>query len=273
MRPLTPGNRDVITGLMPHINSAIKTSPCACADLDVEAMLNMILDHGLDTNTRVTNFLALSNTSEIGLRKAIYGKMKDPALRPLLIKTLQQYVPDADIERHNSLLNHVFQECGLAENVRVCGQIAVAHTALLRYLWTFATSLTRFTHGEGEPANMLELMRLFSTTSPFVSTSITKSPWFETLDTFYTIRVTDAHRKRATPVTYTSAFAINDQETLGGFASYLYFEDEVRIENGTPIEPGTADMTFLLSATAPKSGIDRLVSKHSPPGTVSVRRL
>jgi len=201
---------------MPHINSAIMTSPRTCADLDVEAMLNMILDHGLDTNTRVTNFLALSNTSEIGLRKAICGKTKDPAPRPLLVKTLQQYVPDAGIEGHDSLLNRVFQECGLAESVRVCEQIAVAYTALLRYLWTFATSLTRFTHGEGEPANMLELMGLFSATSPFVSTSITKSPWFETLDTFYTIGATDACRKRATPVTYTSAFAINDPETLGG---------------------------------------------------------
>lgn len=271
MNPDPVERQDVIAGLMPHIKCAIQTSPCACADLDVKVMLETILDNGLDPNTRIARFLSLSQTAEAKLRNAIYGKMRDPVLRPLLIKAFRQQVPTADIREHNAFLNNTFQECGLSRTVQACEQVAVAYTALLRYLWPRATSLTRFIEGEGELNHMLESRRFFSTMRPFVSTSITRSPWFEMRNVFYSIRVTDAYRKRAVPVIYTSAFAINCPETLGGYTSYLYFEDEVRLENGTPITPGTVDITFILDATVPKSRIDALVSRYSPLGTVSVR--
>lgn len=271
MKPDLARSQDEIAELMLHIERAARDSPCTCADLDAEAMLEIILDNGMDPNTRIARFLELSRATEARLRDAVYGKMRDPALRPLLIKTFHQHVPTADIGRRNAFLNHAFQECGLSKIVQAGEQVAVAYTALLRYLWPRTTTLTRFVEGESESRCMLESMQFFSTGHTFVSTSMTRSPWFEGCNTFYSIRVTDAYRKHAVPVSYTSAFAINSPETLDGATSYLYFEDEVRLENGTPITPGTVDVTFILDAAAPKSRIDALVSRYSPLGTVRIR--
>ena len=117
---------------------------------------------------------------------------------------------------------------------------------------------------------MLNTYQLRSKYRPFVSTSITESPWLNNLKVFYHITLTDKYRKCASVLTYTSVFALTTPETFDGFKTYEHFEDEVRLLNGTQIEKGTLEITFRYGALPPKSIVNELVEKYAPLGSVHI---
>ena len=269
MDPGALGRQDLIAAITPHVNSAIKTSPCTCAYLRPERVLELAIKYGLDPN-RISNFRALSDTTRSNFALEASRQMRDPKKMSLIDKTYHTAVPAADVPSRNKLINLMFQECGLVDVVLDCEEIAVSYTAVLRYMWTQSRTLTRHTSGEREPESLLKTMRFRSINHPFMSASITSSPWFTGYPISYTIRVTDEYRKHAFPLTYTSVFAVDRPESTHGLKEYQYLEDEVRIENDTPIEPGTVDITFHHGASLPASRIAGLASKYAPLGSVRV---
>lgn len=255
--------RDLIAAVSPHVNSAIADSPCTCADLRQSVILATVLAHGLDPLTRLKWFMAQSRVAQSQFWAALSPCRRDPRLASMIKKTYVPGAPDHDAPGLNEKLNSLFLECGIAQVVGKCEELAVAYNAALRYAWTRASVLTRFTKGEGELECMLRNLAFMSRNHPFVSTSLTQSPWFTHYDIFYTIKVTDAYRKLALPLTHTSHFAITQPETMRGFKSYAFFEDKVRIPNGTPIGQDTLDLTFYVGTPMPKSRIDSLVAKYA----------
>jgi len=262
--------RDLVNAIMPHVCAAIAASPCTCADLRPERILETVLAHGLDPLTRLGWFMAQSRVAQSRFWAAMAACRHDARLDSMVKRTYISNAPDRDVPALNERLNSLFLECGIAGVVGKCEELAVAYSAALRYAWTQAGALTRFTRGEGELESMLGNCVFLSINNPFVSASVTKSPWFADYDIFYIIKITDAYRRCALPLTYTSHFAATRPETLRGFKSYALFEDEVRIPNGTPIEPGTIGITFRVRRPMPKPRLDALIEKYAPIGTVSV---
>jgi len=84
------------------------------------------------------------------------------------------------------------------------------------------------------------------------------------------IKLTDAYRRRASPIVHTSVFSTDFPETALGYKECEFFEDEVRLENGVPVEPGTLEMTFRFDARPPQRRIDDLVAKYRPLGPVHI---
>lgn len=269
MDPSVPDGQDPIAEFTPHAESAIRTSPCACADPRLERVLDMATRYGLGSN-RISNFSMLSDTTTSKFRLALSRKKRDPKMRSIIDKAYHTTVTPDDVPRRNKVINSMLQECGLVDIALECEEVAVSYTAVLRYLWTQSKTLTRYTSVEKEPESMLETMLLRSICRCFVSTSITRSPWFTSYPISYTIRITDEYRKHAFPLTYTSVFATDYPEATRGLKNYQFFEDEVRIENGTPIEPGTIDITFHPNAALPASRIAGLASKYALLGKVRV---
>lgn len=269
MDPSALEEQDPIAAITPHAESAIRTSPFTCGGLRLEPVLEMAVRHGLGPN-RISSFSALSHTTRSKFFRAISHQTHDPKMRSVIDKAYHTEVPSDDVPRRNKLINSMLQECGLVGVALECETVAVSYTAVLRYLWAQSETLTRFTSRENELENLLKTMRFYSIFHPFVSASITRSPWFVDHPISYTIQITDACRKQAFPLTYTSVFAVDRPETTRGLKKYLYLEDEVRIENGTPIEPGTVDITFHPNAAIPASRIGSLASKYAPLGKVRV---
>jgi len=264
-----PNRQDLIAAITPHVESAIRTSPCTCTDLRPERVLDIALENGLGPD-RISNFRALCDATRSNFALAVSRKKHDPKMMSLIDNAYRTSVPAPDVPRRNMLINSMLEECGLVDVVLECEEAAVSYTAVLRYLWTQCDTLNRHTGGEAELESLLETMRFHSILRSFVSASITSSPWLEAYPISYSIRVTDAYRKHAFPLTYTSVFAVDRPETTRGLKDYLFLEDEVRIENGTPIEPGTVDITFHPNARLPASRIGGLASKYAPLGRVRV---
>jgi len=269
MDPKALDRQDLIAAITPHIDSAIRTSPCTCANLRPGRVMDMALRNGLGPN-RIVRFLSSSHADRSRFQLELSRKRRDPKTRSVIDKAYHTAAPPEDVLRRNEIINSMFHECGLAGVALECEEVAVSYTAVLRYLWEKSDTLTRHTSAEAEPESMLETMLFRSIYRRFVSTSITSSPWFVGYPISYTIRVTDAYRKRAFPLTYTSVFATDYPEATRGLKNYQFFEDEVRIENGTPIEPGTVDITFHPSAAIPASQMAGLASKYALLGKVRV---
>lgn len=269
MDPSALNGQDPIAAITPHAESAIGTSPYTCADLRLETVLEMAVRHGLGPN-RISSFSALTDATRAKFSLEVSRKRRDPKMRSIIDKAYHTEAPADDVPHRNELINSMLQECDLADVALECETVAVSYTAALRYLWPQTKTLTRHTSVIAEPESMLETMLFRSICRHFVSTSITSSPWFTDYPISYTIRVTDAYRRRAFPLTYTSVFATDYPEVTRGLKNYRFFEDEVRIENETPIEPGTVDITFHQNAAIPASRIKGLASKYAPLGKVHV---
>ncbi len=102
----------------------------------------------------------------------------------------------------------------------------------------------------------------------FVSTSVTQSPWLDHRDVSYRIKVTKQYRKRLFPLSHTSVFAIPRPETLRSSKSFFVLEDEIRVENGTPLEEGTLEITFHPKAPIPNSQTGEITKRYAPLGPV-----
>ncbi len=260
----------LIASLSPHIEAAIRASPCTCALLRPDVILGMVIRHGLDSQRRIPEFRQLSNNAQTKFADAV----SDPGKKQLTstqIETLGLLeVPSSEIDEHNNGLNEIFQTHKLGKVVRDFEEVAVAYNASLRYLWTGTTELSRFINGVEELDSMLNTRQFHSNKRNFVSTSITKSPWFVHRTTSYHIRVTDWYRKHALPITHTSVFAIANPEILSGHKSVSFLEDEVRIKNGTTIENDTLKIIFYHQPSTPKSFTGNLIKTYSPLGRVCI---
>lgn len=255
--------------LMPHIHSAIRASPCTCIDLRPAIILGLVLVNGIDPKARIHRFLELARRARDKFHRRMLEK-RDAMPTLALDCVFRQSTHGTHVHARNRFLNSLFLEHNLASMVRDYEEIAVAYNASLRYAWSCSSWLSRFIHGEGELESILHKRHLCSSKKPFVSTSLTRSPWFTHRDVFYMIKLTDAYRRRASPIVHTSVFSTHFPETALGYKECEFFEDEVRLENGVPVEPGTLEMTFRFDARPPQRRIDDLVAKYRPLGPVHI---
>ncbi len=177
-------------------------------------------------------------------------------------------MPASRVNKYNENLNSLYQKYGLDKMVRDCEELAVAYSVSLRHAWDNTTVLSRYVEGVAELDSMLTTREFRSNKHDFVSTSVTQSPWLNNRDVSYRIKVTEQYRKRLFPLSHTSVFAIPDPETLRSSKSFRVLEDEIRMENGTPIEEDTLEITFHSKASISKSRPEEIIEKYAPLGPV-----
>ncbi len=263
-------DRNLIDTLASHIDTAIKASPCTCATLRSDVILELVLKYGLDSRRRIPWFRQLSNDAQEKFGRALLNSGKEQLTNMQIRYIYRTQVPSSEMAERNNKQNDMFQAHKLGNAARDYEEVAVAYNALLRYLWSGATVLSRSIHDSGELNSMLSIHRLRSIRRNFVSTSITQSPWFSHLDVSYRIKVTDRYREHALPLTYTSIFAVARPEVLAGPKSIRYPEDEVRIKNGTSIEKNTLEVFFRFKTPPSKSLTSELIESYSPLGPVHI---
>ncbi len=264
-------DRSLIASLTPYIDAAIRASPCTCATLRSSAILELVLKHGLDSQGRIPEFQQLCYGAQANFSQALSKHMNSPETRSRINDTYHTLVPTSQIGERNDSLNSLYQRYNLGRVVRDCEEIAVAYNASLWYMWDNTTTLSRYMDGNGELESMLATRQFSSNVHEFVATSITQSPWFNDRNVSCSIKVTDHYRKYASPLTYTSVFAISDPEVLPGPKSFRFLEDEIRLKNGTPIEDGTLEITFHCERPMAKSRVRELIEAYAPLGPVYIK--
>ena len=189
-------------------------------------------------------------------------------MRSLADKRYQPYASASRIDGHNENLNSLYGRCGLDKEVRDCEELAVAYSASLRYAWANATTLLRYVEGVAELDSMLETREFRSNGHDFVAASATYSDFLSYRDVSYRITITEQYRKHMFPLTYTSVFATPDPEVLHGRKGFRMLEDEIRMENGTPFEEGTLEITFRSKMSIPNLPPEKIIEKYAPLGQV-----
>ncbi len=270
MNPPNLRDRNLIASLSPHIDAAIRASPCTCATLRHDVILDLVLRHGLDPDRRIPEFLRLCDAAQEKFIHATSRCENRPSAVLKISDVHRPLVPSSEVDERNSRLNDLYQTHKLGLVVRDCEELAAAYNASLWYSWPNATVLSRFIGGYGELKSMLALGKFHSIYHNFVATSITQSSWFIYRPVSYRIKVTDQYRKRASPLTYTSVFAIAHPEVIQGPKSVRYLEDEIRLENGTPIEKDTLEITFYYKTPPSKSHTKDLIETYSSLGPVHI---
>ncbi len=266
----SPNSRDrsLIASLDPHIDAAIKASPCTCATLRRDVILDLVLKHGLDPDRRIPEFLRLCLDAQAKFDQNASDHARYPEMASLTDGNHLAAVPASGIGEYNENLNDLYQRCGLDKMIRDCEELAVAYGASLRHEWANTTVLSRYVGKIAELDNMLATREFRSTGHDFVSTSVTKSRWLNGRDMSYRIKVTEQYREHAFPLSYTSIFATPHPEILRGSKSFCILEDEIRMENGTPIEEGTLEITFHSKKPIPNLQTGEIIKKYEPLGPV-----
>ena len=272
MRDSKSHDRELIARLSAHIDDAIRASPCTCVTLRHDVILTLVLLHGLESERRISAFSELYRARREKFARALLHSMHDPLVRSQINYIYDPLVNSHRLNQHNNVLNSVYVQGNLGEAVRECEELAVAYNASIRHMWTITTALTRHIDGTGELESMLSTFELRSNRNDFVSTSITQSPWFNNRDVFYLIKSIDHYRKYATPLQYVSVFAIAHPELLRGPKSLQYPEDEIRLENGTPIKADTIDIVFRSETPLSDARITDLRKRYAPLGRVRTER-
>ncbi len=268
MNPPNSRDRSLIASLSPHIDAAIRASPCTCVPLRRDVILDLVLRHGLDPDRRIPEFLRLCLDAQAKFGQDTSDHADYPEMTSLADDNYQVMVPASKTGKHNENLNNLYQRYGLGEVVRDCEELAVAYGASLRHAWANTTVLSRYVGDIAELDSMLATREFRSTEHNFVSTSVTKSPWLKDRDISYSIKVTEQYRKHAFPLSHTSVFVTPDPEILQGPKTFRVLEDEIRMENGTPIEEGTLEITFHPKTPIPNSQTEEITKRYAPLGPV-----
>ena len=261
-------DRNLITSLSPHIDAAIRASPCTCATLRRDVILDLVLRHGLDPDRRIPEFRRLCLGAQVKFGQNISDRARYPEMVSLTDGNHLAAVPASGIGEYNENLNNLYQRYGLGKVVRDCEELAVAYSASLRHAWANTTVLSRYVGKIAELDSMLTTREFRSTEHAFVSTSVTHSPWLDHRHMSYRIKVTKQYRKHAFPLSYTSVFATSYPEILRSSKSFRVLEDEIRVENGTPIEEGTLEITFHSKTPIPNLHDGEIIRRYAPLGPV-----
>ncbi len=266
----SPNSRDrsLIASLDPHIDAAIKASPCTFVPLRRDVILDLILKHGLDSDRRIPEFLQLCDDAHKKFGQDVSDNADYPEMTSLADDNYQIMVPASKTGKHNENLNNLYQRFGLDKMVRDCEELAVAYGISLRHAWANTTVLSRYVGKIAELDSMLATREFRSTGHDFVATSVTKSPWLKDRDISYSIKVTEQYRKHAFPLSYTSVFATPNPEILRGPKTFRILEDEIRMENGTPIEEGTLEITFHSKRPISNLQTEEIIKRYAPLGPV-----
>ena len=266
----SPNSRDrnLIASLDPHIDAAIKASPCTFVPLRRDAILDLILKHGLDSDRRIPAFLRLCLDAQAKFDQNVSDHVRYPEMASLTVGNHLVAVPASGIGEYNENLNNLYQRCDLDKMVRGCEELAIAYSVSLRHAWANTTVLSRYVGKIAELDNMLATREFRSTRHDFVATSVTKSPWLKNRDMSYRIKVTEQYREHMFPLSHTSIFATPHPEILQGSKSFCVLEDEIRMENGTPIEEGTLEITFHSKKPIPNLQTGEIIKRYAPLGPV-----
>ncbi len=268
MNPPNFRDRSLIASLSLHIDAAIRASPCTCATLRRDVILDLVLRHGLDPDRRIPEFLRLCLDAQAKFDQNISDHASYPKMASLTDRDHLATVPASGIGEYNENLNNLYPRYGLGEVVRDCEELAVAYSASLRHAWANTTVLTRYVGDIAELDSMLTTREFRSTEHDFVATSVTHSPWLDHRHISYRIKVTKQYRKHTFPLFHTSVFATPHPEILRGSKSFCVLEDEIRVENGTPIEEGTLEITFHSKTPIPNLHDGEIIKRYAPLGSV-----
>ena len=268
MSSLNSRDRSLIASLDPHIDAAIRASPCTCVPLRRDVILDLALKHGLDSHTRIPEFRSLCRDAQLKFGQAVSGHAGSPEMESRTSELYPARPHVYRVNKRNENLNSLYQKYGLDKIVRDCEELAVAYSASLRHAWANTTVLSRYVEGVAELDSMLTTREFRSNGHDFVSTSVTQSPWLNNRDVSYRIKITEQYRKRMFPLTYTSVFVTPRPELLRGPKSFRVLEDEIRMENGTLIEEDTLEITFHPKTSISKSRPEEIIEKYAPLGPV-----
>jgi len=255
------------------VEESIRTSPCTFVELEREDVLAMAQKYGFDEQARIAKFSQLDRDAKAHFFHAFNKCQLDAKMRPVIIQTCGEIslIPKHEVNKINPLLNSMFQECGLDKEVKMCESVASSYSALVAYKWSTAEILKRMIKGCSELDSLLKHMRFRSLWRDFVSTSLTRSPFLLSRDIEYTIKITETYRKHAVPLRHTAVFECEFPETQNGLKNTSFFEDEVRMENNTPVEANTVDIVFYYDTLPDKATVEDLRSKYAPLGSVDAR--
>lgn len=264
------GALDPDPDLVACVEESIRTSPCTFVELAREDVLAMAQKHGSDEQTRIAKFAQLDRDAKACFFR-MFNKCKlDKKLRPIIARTYKEIslIPKHEVNKINHMLNSMFQECRLGKEVKECESVASSYSAIVAHKWNTAKALKRLIKGSSELDSMLRHMWFQSLRRNFVSTSLTRSPFLLSRNIEYTITITKTYRKHAVPLRHTAVFESEFPEEQNGLKNTYFLEDEVRIENQTPIEEHTVDMAFYYDTLPDRATVEGLEKKKIRPARI-----